>query len=248
MRQRGFTLIEVMFSLTILAIGLTWIVRSTTASMRNATESRTYDAVTELARSKMNDIEEQLLKDGFQETEQGGEGDFTDEGWPTFSWVSVVEKAKLPSLERLQQMQQESQNPGSGSGTGTGTGSDQAALMDAASGGGLMGMLSMLGGGGDMSAEGAAGAGFIGQYYQIIEQVFEAAIRKVTLTIKWQVVGQPRELKVVAYFTDPSAMNKVLGMATGADSDQYEGAGSGTGTGTGTSTGSSRGGSTRGGK
>lgn len=228
MRQRGnngFTLLEVMFALTILAIGLTWILRATTASVRNATESRSYDAVTELARSKMNDVEEQLLKDGFQETEQSTEGDFADEGWPGMTWVATVEKAKLPSLERLQQMQQEGQNAGSGTGSGTGSGSDQQALFDAASGGGLMGMLSMLGGG-DMSAEGAAGAGFIGQYYQIIEQVFEAAIRKVTLTMKWQVVGAPRELKVIAYFTDPSAMNKVLGMATGGDSDLYAGEGS----------------------
>jgi len=226
--RAGFTLIEVMFALTILAVGLTWILRATTASVRNATESRTYDAVTELARSKMNDIEEQLLKDGFQETDQSSEGDFSEEGWPGMKWSALVEKAQLPPLERLQQMQAEAEAAataaaaGAGAGTGTGSGSvtDQAALNDAAAGGGLMGMLSMLGGG-DFSAEGAAGGSFIATQYQLIAQVFEASIRKVTLTITWQVVSAPRELKVVVYFTDPAAMNKVIGSATGAGAGDY---------------------------
>jgi len=253
-RHAGFTLLEVMFALTILAIGLTWMLKATASSVRNATESRSYDSVTELARSKMLDIEEQLLKDGFQETEQGSEGDFSDEGWPAMSWVAVVEKAKLPSLERVQAMQAEAENAaaaaaqaeaaGAGSGSGLGSGTN-AAVLDAASGGGLMGMLAMMGGGGDMSAEGAAGGGFIASQYQMIERVFEAAIRKVTLTVKWQVVGAPRELKVVAYFTDPSAMNKVIGGATGAGAGDYgtdgeeptsTGSGSGSTKGTGTST------------
>jgi general secretion pathway protein I len=235
-RHAGFTLLEVMIALAILAVGLTWILKATAQSVRNATDSRMYDTITELARSKMLDVEEQLQKDGFQETEQSTEGDFDDEGWASVTWVAKVEKAKLPSMERLQQMQAAGDQTGSGSGSGTG--SDMAALNDAASGGGLMGMLSMMGGG-DFSAEGAAGGSFIASQYQLIEQVFEAAIRKVSLTVKWQVVGAPRELKVVAYFTDPAAMNKVIGNATGAGAGDYgtdgedptQSAGSGSGSG-----------------
>ncbi len=238
------SLLEVMFALTILSIGLTWIIRGSVQSMRNATESRTYDTITELARSKMLDVEEQLLHDGFQETEQSTEGDFADEGYPAWSWVATVEKAKLPSLERIQEMQAEADNAAAGAGSGTGSGSGYDPLKEAASGGGLMGMLSMLGGG-DFSAEGAAGGSFIASQYQLIEQVFEAAIRKVTLTVKWDVVGSPQEMKVVAYFTDPAAMTRVIGTAAGAGAGDYGTDGeepTSTGSGSGSTTPTPRGG------
>lgn len=236
--QSGMSLLEVMFAMTILSIGLTWIIKGSAGAVRNATESRTYDAITELARSKMLDVEEQLLKDGFQETEQSTEGDFADEGWPAWTWEAKVEKAQLPSLERIQAMQAEADNQMAGAGTGSGTAVDP--LQEAASGGGLMGMLSMLGGG-DFSAEGAAGGSFIATQYDLIVKVFEASIRKVTLTVKWTVVGAPREMKVIAYFTDPAAMNRVIGLASGAGAGDYGTDGvDPTSTGTGTGTGATK--------
>jgi hypothetical protein len=62
----------------------------------------------------------------------------------------------------------------------------------------------------------------------------------VTLTVRWKVLGRDRDLKVVAFFTDPSAMDKVLnGLGSTELSDTTTtGTGSGSGRTTGTSGGS----------
>jgi hypothetical protein len=49
-----------------------------------------------------------------------------------------------------------------------------------------------------------------------VQDLLEASMRKVTLTVKYKVVGRDKTLPVVAYFTDPAGMNKVIG-SLGAD-------------------------------
>ena len=69
-RNGGFTLLEVMLGLAILGFALTVLVKSASVSMSGALETRMMSVGTELARSKMNDIEEMLLKEGFTDTDQ----------------------------------------------------------------------------------------------------------------------------------------------------------------------------------
>ena len=69
-RQGGFTLLEVMLGLAILGFALTVLVKSASVSMSGAIETQRMSVATELARSKMNDIEEMLLKEGFTDTDQ----------------------------------------------------------------------------------------------------------------------------------------------------------------------------------
>ena len=69
--------------------------------------------------------------------------------------------------------------------------------------------MSLLGGSSD--AAGAAGGAFIQQNFQLVQEILEASMRKVTLTVKWKVIDLEKELTVVAYFTDPAGMNKVIG-------------------------------------
>ena len=75
-------------------------------------------------------------------------------------------------------------------------------------------MLSMLGGGfgggGSERRRLAQGASFIQGQYSMFQQILKVSIRKVTLTVKWQVIGSDRDMKVVAFFTDAAAMDKVL--------------------------------------
>ena len=63
---------------------------------------------TDLARGKMYDIEEILLKDGFTDTSQSKDSEecFTDEGWPNVCFTYKVEEPKLPSYDELTQMAQ----------------------------------------------------------------------------------------------------------------------------------------------
>ena len=55
------------------------------------------------------------------------------------------------------------------------------------------------------------GAAFIQQYFDLVQQVFKASIRKVTLTVHYPVGPSKREFSLSAYFTDDSAMEKVIG-------------------------------------
>jgi hypothetical protein len=102
-------------------------------------------------------------------------------------------------------------------------------------------MLSQLGGGFGGSSkdiDNKQGASFIQGQYSMIQQVLKVSIRKVSLTVSYEVVGQPRELKTVAYFTDSGAMDKVLnGLGSQELPDDSAGSGAGSGSGKGAGSG-----------
>lgn len=213
-RQAGFSLVEVMIALAILGLGLTILIGSLAASSRQAPEVQLMSAATSLARGKMLDVEEQLMKDGFMESDQSSEGDFDAEGWPTITWAAKVEQVELPSLDAIQAMEQqamaeaEAAASGSGSGLGSGSGGPSGS-------GNLIGMLSMmggmgLGGAGDGLDPSAASSG-VSAIYPQLQEIFKASLRRVTLTVKWQVAGNDRSFDTVAFFTDPAGMTKTLG-------------------------------------
>ena len=82
-RQRGFTLLEVMFGLVLLGLALTVLIKSTAGNIFSAQQAHMMGVVTDLARGKMYDLEEKLLHDGFSDTEQHEEDQtFTYEGDP----------------------------------------------------------------------------------------------------------------------------------------------------------------------
>jgi hypothetical protein len=185
--------------------------------------------VTDLARGKMYDIEEILLKDGFTDTSQSNESEecFTDEGWPNVCYSYKVEEPKLPTFEELTQMAQGKAKTDAQKALGS-AGSAGSALMGqlgsndlgSAELGGLEnsmlgGMLGMFGSSSGVDA--AAGASMIQSQYSMFQEVLKVSVRKVSLTVTWSVLGSKRDMKVVAFFTDPTAMNKtLLGQASGA--------------------------------
>ena len=65
----GFTLLEVMFALALLGLGLTVLIKSAAGDIFNAQQAHMMGVVTDLARGKMYDIEEILLKDGFSDSD-----------------------------------------------------------------------------------------------------------------------------------------------------------------------------------
>lgn len=251
--RRGFTLLEVMIGLALLGLALTVLLKSAAGSIFNARQAQMMGVVTELARAKMYDVEEQLLKDGFTETGLADADDectdfepFDEEGWPEVAWCAKVEQVELPSWQALQALAK-----GAGEAAGEAAGSAAAAadaeLGSAAPTGGfqdsaLGGMLSMLGGGlggdggGDIDAQ--MGASFIQGQYAMVQQVLKVSIRKVTVTVRWRVLGSERDMKVVAFFTDAAAMDKVLsGMGSQELPDDPGTGGGAAGGGTGRGTG-----------
>lgn len=230
--RRGFTLLEVMIGLALLGFGLVVLIKSTTSNIRAAKRSQMMGVATDLSRGKMYDIEEKLLKEGFTETDQSEDGrTFDDEGWPEIKYSYKVEQVELPSFDQLQSLGKgEGSGAGSARGSGSGVGEDGEPLgsfQDSA----LGGVISMIGGGfagGSQDIDAKGGAAFIQGAYQIISEGLKASIRKVTLTVKFDVLGEESELVTVAFFTDAAGMDK--GMLGALGSGEVEG-GSGSGTG-----------------
>jgi general secretion pathway protein I len=246
--DRGFTLLEVMVGLALLGLGLVVLMKSAAGSIFNAEEAHMIGISTDLARAKMYDIEEILLKDGFTDTSQSQESEecFKDEGWPNVCYSYKVEEPKLPSFDELTQMAQGKAKTdaaaalgSAGSGGLPQLGSNDLAALGSASAGGfensmLGGMLGMFGASSGIDA--AAGASMIQSQYSMFQEVLKVSVRKVTLTLTWSVLGSKRDMKVVAFFTDPTAMKKtLLGQASGA-LEASGGSGSGSGSGSSSTT------------
>jgi general secretion pathway protein I len=214
-RRRGFTLLEVMLGLALLGLGLTVLIKSAAGSIFSAQQAHMIGVVTDLGRGKMYEIEELLLKDGFSDTElHEDDKTFEEEGWPSVKYSYKVEEVELPGWEQLQAL---SKSHAAGSGSAGGSG-DKGETLGGFGDSALGGMLSQFGGfGGDAGGGGgsgdidaAQGGAFIQGQYTMFQQILKVSIRKVSLTMTWQVMGSDRDMKVVAFFTDAAAMDKVI--------------------------------------
>jgi general secretion pathway protein I len=258
----GFTLLEVMIGLAVLGLGLTVLIKSAANSIYGSQESHMMGVATDLARAKMYDLEEKLLKDGFSDTTQEEEDQaFADEGWPQIHYSYKIEAVELPSWDQLQALAMGhalgSGSAGSGSaGSGSAGSGYEGAFPDqnnnfsnSTLGGmltqfGGLGFTGVAGGSGTMGGSGdiaaAGGASFVQSQYSMFQSILKVAIRKVTLTVKWKVLGRDADMKVVAFFTDAASMDKVingLGSQDLDDASAAKGSGSGSGRGSGSSTG-----------
>src|SRR6476659_2857455 len=111
MKQKGFTLLEVMIGLALLGFALTVLIKSAAGNIFNARQAQMMGVGTDLARAKMYDIEEELIKDGFSDTGLANADDtctdykpFDDEGWPNVQWCAKIEQVELPARAKLQAM------------------------------------------------------------------------------------------------------------------------------------------------
>ena len=240
--KRGFTLMEVMVALAVLGLGLVVLIKSTANNINAAEQAHMMGVATDLARGKMYDIEEKLLKDGFTDTDQSQPDlkPFDEEGWPNIFYSYKVEQVEMPDFDQLQAMAQGKAMAGSGSGFGSGSaiGSGLGAEVGSDELGGfqnsaLGGMLNMFGGG-KSGVTGAQGGALIQAQYSMFQQILKVSVRKVTLTVSWKVMGTDNSMRVVAFFTDATAMDKVLnGMGSQDLDDVSQGSGAGSGTGSG---------------
>ena len=106
-REGGFSLIEVLMSLAILAISLVVLSRMVTGNVVAANHSRMITAATFLARTRISMMEQSLLEYGFTEMDGEDTGDFSQEGFPGYRWYTIVERIELP-VDSTQKVQQES--------------------------------------------------------------------------------------------------------------------------------------------
>lgn len=201
-RRRGFTLLEVLVSLAILGLALGTIAGINATSFESSNYARGVTVATLLARSKMLDVEEELRKDGFGDTEKEFSGDFSEEGYPSVEWAAVCRPVELDvgqlvgglfggdiSPEALPDKVQ-----GFLQGMGGGGGADLGKIGELAGAAGQSGakpgdLASMLG-----------GDGMEGVFKQIGETLGKS-IREITLEIKWGKKNEQESITFVQYVT-----------------------------------------------
>lgn len=182
-RSKGFTLLEAMVAMGILALSLMAIFNLNAGAVAMHAYTKKLTVATLLARSRMTDLEQQLIDKGFPADDDEESGDFSDEGFPAYKWRAKILAPRTTGVSTDQLLAAVFNIPVDG------TGED-----------GLSAIASIFGGGGggggkDGAAGGAAGgagalAGMAGgmaqtQMTQFLEQIAKT-VREVHLTVTWR--------------------------------------------------------------
>ena len=104
---KGFTLLECMIALMLLATAAIILVQSQTASIRMSEDAQRIDAATMLCRDVMTELELRMEKEGFGELEVSESGNFSEDRYgghfEDYRWEYEVEKVDMdiPNLNNL---------------------------------------------------------------------------------------------------------------------------------------------------
>jgi len=188
-RQGGFTLLEVMTAMAILAGSLTYLLLSQTQSVRSSNRSKMLTTATLLARAQMAELEDELFEEGFTDLGVDEAGDFSDQGFPSFRWEWLVENVELPTAE-------EAGEAAASAGEGGAAEQDAPGLAAAA-----------MGSGSD-TADAASSA--MAAQFEIFRGMLEATIRRGTFTVFWKERSKEHSFAVQVYFTDPSRLGTAM--------------------------------------
>jgi len=183
--RRGFTLLEVMISLAILAIALVAISGLNGGAVTLHAYGRRATEATLLLRGKMLDVEDDLEKNGFSDFDDEKHGDFTDDGSRAYAWSAEILRPDV----RLDPAQLLTLIGGGAQGqAGTSRGGSLASAASALAGsllGGSAGTApSPTGGGVAALLSGPIGGILQGQATTFIETL-KKSVREVRLTVSW---------------------------------------------------------------
>ncbi|MCM2333530.1 MAG: prepilin-type N-terminal cleavage/methylation domain-containing protein [Anaeromyxobacteraceae bacterium] len=185
----GFTLLEVMVAMAILAMSLMAAFDVVGGALRNHERTRHLELATMLARAKLAEVEARFEEDGFRDFDESDEGTFDEEGHPEVSWKVATVK---PTME---------------------LGAEGVVKALTGADGGLEGLLGMapgsLGGAGGKGAGAAAGAPIsplAGQALAAIQTQLTAlgeeikkGVREVRLTVSWKEGPSEESFTVVTH-------------------------------------------------
>lgn len=182
----GFTLLEVLVAMAILALTLTTLGGSSAMSFQKSNYARHITVATLLARSKMLDIELELEKDGFVSTEQSSHGDFSEEGHKSMRWKALVRPVEFDVSQMLKGM----------------LGADEVSsdqLPDAV--GGFLEQFKGTGGGAEtvsgQEANELMGGDMLQTIFQQVGDMLKESIREIRLEIEWGEEG--RDLDAIVF-------------------------------------------------
>ena len=202
----GFTLLEVMVSLTIMAMSLVWILKGQTDSIVRNIEARMLLQGIHLANYKILETEQLLRKEGFGTFEGEMCGDFGSdhlEGTNLFTYCVYIEKIEMPDMSMLQQQV--------AGGLGLDDGSGEAPPGESTVPPFMQDLLTQLIPGGDsdmMSGLTGMMGNFLTMALSTIQNVMEQAVRRVRVVVIWRVGKKERSYELIAFFTDPAVLDQ----------------------------------------
>jgi general secretion pathway protein I len=100
-KDGGFTLLEVLIAVAILAVSLTSLMGSQMSAMSATAYARDISAIALLAEQQLIEIEFKHRVDGWITSDQTYEGNFGDEGYDDVEWTCTVYYIELPEYSQL---------------------------------------------------------------------------------------------------------------------------------------------------
>ncbi len=189
--SRGFTLLEVMIALAILAVSLVAIAGINSTAVDMHVYAKRLTVATMLARSKMADLESKLMSEDLPADDSAEEGKFEEEGFPDYQWRAEIIRPKTEKVTAADLLSM------AGLDTATdpkkGTASNPVSLAQS------------IGGGNQQFAAAAAtgGAGALGgmatQQVQTMLDLLGKSVREVRLTVSWPAGNRVDDFTVVTH-------------------------------------------------
>lgn len=193
MRQRfnrGFSLLEMMVAIALLSMGLVILLQVQARSIQLAQQAREMTVATMLARSKSLDCENDLLKQGFSIGDYDQDGNFEDDGYPTFYWECHAYKPNMPDPDA-------GGGPDMGSALGAlGAGDTASALQSGPSNQGM----------------GDVGMSFLAPMLTQMSGILGDSIRELVVIVRWGKGDDMQEMTVTRHVIDKTPVNQVAGM------------------------------------
>jgi general secretion pathway protein I len=170
-----------MIALAILAITLTVLLTMVTNNLRATQHAKLTTKATFLARSKMSDLEDQILENGFSNSDETADGNFKDLGrdYAAFTWDSAIERVELP-MDAMQKQKDEAADKARDS-------TNPMSLLS-----GFIG-------------------GMMSSFIEPIRLGLQESVRRVTVHVVWSEAGRPDQvIEIVQYLTDPSKLEAAV--------------------------------------
>jgi general secretion pathway protein I len=207
---RGFTLLEVMVALAVLALALTAASDVVGGALRNHVRARQLEVATMLARGRLAEAEAKFEEEGFRDFDQTEEGTFEDDGHPEVTWK--VEAIK-PQLEL---------GPDAVLKALTGVEGGVAGLLGIDAKGQGKGAVAGSGAGGPVtslagSPLAGAAVGMIQQQLTALGEKLKSGVREVRLTVGWKDGKTTESFALVTHLVvlTPGAQKRANPQATG---------------------------------
>jgi len=189
----GFTLMEVMVAVGILSLGLTAIFSSQGQAIRVGTRAQHMNVAALMARCKMSELEEQVLKEGLPAIDDSGrDGCCEGAELEGFECEWRLDRVVLPDDALTEEGIEGEEGEGGEEGGGpTGILSDENAQTGAID--------SMLGGGGGLGGGDGFAEMAIGIAFPVLKPAIEEQVRRASVVVRWREGTSTREFDVVQY-------------------------------------------------